>query len=151
MNSRTHRVRQPHTQGMTIIEVLISLVLFGVLTSLGMMLFVPSVQTDANSRQRTLALRAEETWLDRYRANLEPIIAGPRCAVAGSTLTCTYPKNDTYATPELTAIMAPFSHVVTVVSGPSGSNVRQWTVTAQSSWVTAGKTSSSQLSTRVAY
>lgn len=139
------------SQGLTLVEVLVSLAIFAVVAILPAVLFVPAMQTDQNSRQRTLALRATETWLDRYRANQEPILARPGCVVSGSTLTCTYAKGATYATQELTAIMSPFSHVVTVTSGPAGTNVRQWTVVAKTSWLQGGKTNTTQLSTRVAY
>lgn len=139
--------------GLTILEVMISLILVSFVSLVPVLFLIPASQTDSDSRQRTLAIRAAETWLDRYRANQEAIISRPGCVVAGTTMTCTYAKNATYSTPELTSIMSPFEHVVTVTSGAAGTNVREWTVTAKTSWtMSTGKSKQSvRLSTRMAY
>ena len=134
-------------------ETLVALAVFAVVSLLPLLLFIPASQTDQAARQRTLALRADETWLDRYRANQEPLSATPpHCVLTSSTvLTCTYAKGDSYATPELTALMSPFNHVITITTGAPGINVREWRVSVTTSWPQGSKTLSTTLTTRMAF
>ena len=144
--------------GLTLVEVLVALlivVLLGVITAA---LVLPSLTSDQNARQRTLALRAAETWLDRFRAAQEPRLATTSCAVSGSVLTCTYPYGYSYPaseypthTPQLAATMSPFRHVVTAtrLAGGTGTNVSEWSVSAQVFWKQGGSERSTTLSTRM--
>lgn len=145
--------------GLTLIETLVAMVLVIVITSIPLLLFIPAAQSDNNARQRTLALRAAETWLDRYRANQEPMVAAASiCAVSGSKVTCTYPYNYTYPasdwathTPQLATIMSPFRHVVTMTVLSSGTNVWEYQVTAQTFWKQGTLEKSTSLTSRMAY
>ncbi|OLV16862.1 type IV pilus modification PilV family protein [Deinococcus marmoris] len=145
--------------GLTLIETLVAMVLLGVVSLLPILLFVPSAQSNQSARQRTLALRAAETWLDRYRANQEPMVAvAGFCVVGGSVLTCTYPYNYSYPSSDwsthdaqLAAIMSPFRHVVTMQVLASGTNVWKYEVKAQTFWKESGREKSTTLTTRMAY
>ena len=144
---------------MTLVETLVAIVVTAALSVIPLALFVPSARSNANAQQRTLALRAAETWLDRYRASQEPKVSVPGyCTVSGSTVTCTYPYNYTYPasdwsfhTPALATIMSPFKHVITSTVLASGAQVWEWQVTAQTFWLQNGVEKSTSLTTRVAY
>ncbi|GGR07617.1 type IV pilus modification PilV family protein [Deinococcus ruber] len=144
-----------NNKGLTLVETIVALAVFSVVATLPLALFIPASQTDSNARMRTLALRADETWLDRYRSNQEQPISGGACTLNSNStiLTCNYPLNYSYATPELTSIMNPsiFSHVITVTGGAAGTNVHEWQVIAKTSWKQGGKTYNTQLTTRVSY
>jgi type II secretory pathway pseudopilin PulG len=145
--------------GLTLVETLVAIVMFAVLSLIPLALFIPASQSDNNARQRTLALRAAETWLDRYRANQEPkVAAGSVCTVSGSTVTCAYPYKYTYPTSDfsthdaqLAIIMSPFRHVVTSTILAGGTNVSEWQITAQTFWKQGTSEKSVSLTTRVAY
>ncbi len=147
------------TAGLTLVETLVSMALLAVVSLLPMMLFVPSAQTNQSARQRTLALRAAETWLDRYRANQEPMVAVPGyCTVSGSLLTCAYPYNYSYPSSDwsthdaqLASIMSPFRHQVVMQVLASGTNVWKYEVKAQTFWREGGKEKSTTLTTRMAF
>lgn len=145
--------------GLTLIETLVSMVLVIALASVPVFFLIPASQSDNNARQRTLVLRAAETWLDRYRANQEPMVAaGSICTVSGSVVTCNYPYNYTYPasdwashTPQLAAIMSPFRHVITMTVLASGTNVWKYQVTAQTFWKQGAVEKSATLTTRMAF
>lgn len=145
--------------GLTLVETLVGIAVLAVVSLLPILLFVPSAQTDNSARQRTLALRAAETWLDRYRANQEPMVAVPGvCSVSGSLLTCTYPYSYSYpgtdwAThdAQLARIMSPFRHVVTLRVLASGANVWEYEVSAQTFWKQGAQEKSTTLATRMAF
>lgn len=151
--------RAGRTAGLTLTEVMVSVALVGVLATIPALLYLPSVQSDANARQRSLATRAAETWLDRYRAAQEPQVAtGSVCAVSGSVITCTYPYNYSYPssdwnthTPQLASQMAPFRHVVTITWLASGGNMVLRNVQAQTYWREGRNERSVALTTRMAY
>ena len=146
-------------KGLTLVETLVAIVVLAALSVIPLALFIPAARSNTNAQQRTLALRAAETWLDRYRASQEPKVSvAGYCTVAGSTTTCTYPYNYTYPasdwsshTPALATIMSPFKHIVTSTVLASGTQVWEWQVTAQTFWLQNGVEKSTSLTTRVAY
>ena len=146
-------------KGLTLVETLVAIVVLAALSVIPLALFIPSARSNSNAQQRTLALRAAETWLDRYRASQEPKVSvAGYCTVAGSTTTCTYPYNYTYPaadwsshTPELATIMSPFKHIITSTVLASGTQVWEWQITAQTFWLQNGIEKSTSLTTRVAY
>lgn len=154
MRPVSHRIA-----GLTLVETLVALllvILMGIATA---SFILPSLTTDQNAKQRTLALRAAETWLDRYRANQEPKASPPAsCAVSGSSVVCTYAYGYAYPssewaahTPQLATSMSPFRHILTLTllsGGTPGSNVAEWSATAQVFWKQATVERSVTLSTR---
>ncbi|GMA15366.1 type IV pilus modification PilV family protein [Deinococcus metallilatus] len=145
--------------GLTLVETLVAIALLAVVSLFPILLFVPSMQTNNTAKQRTLALRAAETWLDRYRANQEPMLAVPGlCTVSGSVVTCTYPYNYSYSSSDwsthdaqLASIMSPFRHVVTLRVLASGANVWEYEVSAQTFWKQGSQEKSTTLTTRMAF
>jgi len=146
--------------GLTLVETIVAVALVGVLSIIPVYLLLPAATSDNNARQRTLAVRAAETWLDRYRANQEPksAVAG-YCTVSGSTTTCAYPYGYTYpATADfiyhdtnLASIMSPFRHVLNITYLYNGANVSEYEVKAQVFWKEGAKELSTTITTRVAY
>lgn len=153
-------MRRHAEAGLTLIETLVALVLVATLTIIPVYLLLPATQSDNNAKQRTLAVRAAETWLDRYRANQEPksAVAG-YCTVSGSVTTCAYPYNYTYPITadfifhdaKLASIMSPFRHVVTITYLANGVNVSEYEIKAQVFWKDGAKERSTLIMTRVAY
>lgn len=147
------------TAGLTLVETLVALLLTVIMATATTAFILPSLTTDQNSRQRTLALRAAETWLDRYRANQEPKASPPAsCTVSGSSVVCAYDYGYAYPssewaahTPQLASAMSPFRHILTLTllaGGAPGSNVAEWSATAQVFWKQAAVERSVTISTR---
>jgi len=133
--------------GFTLIEVLVSIVLFAVIIALVLPLFLTSIQSNQSSRLRTTATSVAESWLDRYRSGQEPLLAGGPCTSStgsvvstGTVITCTYPTGFNYATdgiPSHTSDAAtlaqrfgPYANTIRGTVINSGINTQLWEVQA---------------------
>lgn len=133
--------------GFTLIEVLVSIVLFAVIIALVLPLFLTSIQSNQSSRLRTTATTVAESWLDRYRSGQEPLIAGGPCTSTtgsvvstGTVITCTYPVGFNYSTDGISshAIDAgtlaqrfgPYANTIKATVINSGSNMQLWEIQA---------------------
>lgn len=125
------------TQGFSLIEVLVALVVTMITVIAISSLLVSSLRADSQSRSRTSVNTVVESWLDRYRSNQEPYTAtGSACTGTGTTFTCTYPKGHNYAADGIyshqvnaTELAERFGAYKTTVSGQrlqDGANVDLW-------------------------
>lgn len=62
------RSKTVNTLGLTLVEVLVSLVVLGIVTAVSVPLLISSMQSNADNRVRAQAVAATEVWLDRFRS-----------------------------------------------------------------------------------
>ncbi len=130
--------------GFTIIEVLVALSLFALVIALVMPLFLLSIKTNEVSRVRTTTTGVAESWLDRYRSNQEPLVAGGPCVTLAPTLgvgvVCTYPQGFNFSTDGVTSHAADsaslnqkfslYTSVITATRVIAGTSTELWEVKA---------------------
>lgn len=134
--------RAPQQHGFTVVEVLVAMtIVLVVITSLSTLL-ISSMRTDAASRSRTTVNSVAESWLDRYRANQEPLQAtGTVCTGTATTFSCTYPTGHNYGTDaipshslsatDMNARFQAFRSVITGTRLQAGTNRELWQVSVQ--------------------
>lgn len=54
--------------GLSLVEVLVSLVILGLVTAVTVPLLINTMQSNADNRERAQAVAASEVWLDRFRS-----------------------------------------------------------------------------------
>ncbi len=133
--------------GFTLIEVLVSIVLFAIIIALVLPLFLTSIQGNQTSWLRTTATSVAESWLDRYRSGKEPLLAGGPCVSSsggvvstGTVITCTYAVGFNYATDgiashttdaaTLAQRFGPYTNTIKATVINSGINMQLWEVQA---------------------
>ncbi|GEM47000.1 type IV pilus modification PilV family protein [Deinococcus cellulosilyticus] len=136
--------------GLTIVEVLLSIVIFGIIVAIFAPLFLGSTGTNKQSRVRTQALAAAEIWMDRYRQQLEPLDAtGSVCTESGTTVTCNYPYNNNFASDgvashatdasTLSTQLGPYRHMIKLTQLQTGTSSELWQIETTVYWKQAGK------------
>jgi len=146
------------TTALTLPEVLVALAILAVVISAILPLFPSAIVSDANSRSRSRAITAAETWLDRNRAGQEPTTATGPCAITGASVVCTYAYGHDFATDgvgthadgadALRDMMTGLRAVTTLTLLSSGTNSNKWQLKASVSWRQRGGESRVDLTTR---
>ncbi|WP_045233909.1 prepilin-type N-terminal cleavage/methylation domain-containing protein [Deinococcus pimensis] len=137
--------------GLTLVEVLVAIAVVGVIVAVVSPLLITSMSGNASSRERTRAIGAAETWLDRYRALREPF------PTTGSA-TYTYGYGFDFATDGVSAHstdaaalntqMQKYRSVIDVTRVSTGTSAVLWEIRANV-WFRQGGEQHVELSTRV--
>ena len=124
-------------RGMTIVEVLVALLIVAVLSTVSSTMIIGMLSANQRSRQRTSASTVMQSWLERYKANLEPLAAATPCTTpSATTFKCTYSKDWDYGgdgvlshTASMNAKFQGFSSVITGTQLQVGANRQLWAIT----------------------